>query len=209
MGFKTLEQQNAAIESARVERAKSETLAQIYEEHQDWVRCIANDKMALETILRWVDYDDKVLPSKAIFDQAIFENPEQLKVFVRRPLEKIKQQLIEEILALLKAKGKNHDEFSLRQEGHRLALMSVPDLRTRLATLEANAKMAETPISEHRKTLQAASAEYARATYGYPALPDEYTPERLKSRSFPSSELKKLLRLYGNDQLLARLNGQS
>ena len=87
MGFKTLEQQHAAVESARVERAKSETLAQVYEEHQDWVRCIANDKMVLETILRWVDYDDKVLPTKAIFDQAIFENPEQLKVFVRRPLE--------------------------------------------------------------------------------------------------------------------------
>jgi hypothetical protein len=192
-----------------VERAKREAIAQVFDERQDLVRCIANEKQIIDLISRWTNYSESVLPSKAIFDQVLLENPNEIKNFVRRPLEKIKQQLIEEILALLKTKGKNHDEFSLRKEGQRLALLSVPELRARLATLEANAKMAATPLSEHRKTLQDASAKYARTTYGYPTLPDEFTAERLKSRSFPSSELKKLLRLYGNDQLLARLNGQS
>src|SRR6266481_1143056 len=79
------------IAAAAVEDAKKKCIAEIYQERQDLVRCIANDKFIIETIERWTNYKPDVLPSKAIFDQVISENPDHIKAFVRQPLARAKE----------------------------------------------------------------------------------------------------------------------
>src|ERR1700751_3095274 len=112
MSFRTYGDQQDAIIAAKVERAKRDTIAYVYQERQDFVRCEANDRAILEVIQRWTGYDSNVLPSKDIFDQAISENPDELKHFARTTLDKAKEQVSEEYLQILSHKSRQ-DRYSL------------------------------------------------------------------------------------------------
>src|SRR5258708_19579959 len=76
------------IAAAAVEDAKKKCIAEIYQERQDLVGCIANDKFIIETIERWTNYKPDVLPSKAIFDQVISQNPDPIQAFFPHPLSR-------------------------------------------------------------------------------------------------------------------------
>jgi len=208
MSFKTYEQQQGAIAAAAEENAKKDCIAQVYAKFPLIVQCEAAAKMILEIIARFAGHD--VVPSLDLFLSALDENPDAMSMLATRSQKVTHRQLMEQIIDLLRAKGKGHDEFSLRNEQRKLTMMSVSDLRARLATLQANAKMAAAPLSEHYKAL-----EDSRINYGSPQMPKEvYQDGKLISldaatiRNMHPFEIKRLIRIYGSDQVNARLRGE-
>jgi len=202
MSFKTRYEQNAEIADARMESAKREAIAAIYVERQDFVRCEGNDGMIIDVIRRWTGYSADVLPSKAIFDEALLENPDEIKNFARQPLAVTKEQLTDNIIEILREKGKGHDEFSLKGERTRLRTFSIEQLRARLADLQRAADLAAQPVS----SLKTLVAESRRPSPQAKVLPAEYTPERIKKMK--AWEIKALVRMWGasvvNDRLFLR-----
>src|SRR5882724_9518986 len=102
MGFRNAAQREAAIEAARMQQAKKDCIDAVYASRQDFVRCEANDRAIIETIEYWTG-NPNVLPTKFIFDEALLENPAQINSFARQPVERSRQQVIEEIVELLAA----------------------------------------------------------------------------------------------------------
>jgi hypothetical protein len=103
---------------------------------------------------------------------------------------KIRQQLSDQIIDLLRVKGKGHDEFTLRQEVKRHEFPSLEELRARLADLQVKTKMAATPVTELKRLV----ADAHRPAPQMKVLPAEYTRERI--HAMPPSEIKKLIRDY-------------
>jgi hypothetical protein len=209
MGFRTHADQQDAIIAARVERAKRETIAQIYQERQEFVRCEANDRAILEVIKRWTGYDANVLPSKAIFDQAISENPDELKHFARTTLDEAKEQVIEEYLQILSHKSRQ-DRYSLESERRRLVHLSLPEVRQKLAEIKLRQQMSTQSVGALKQVLAD-----SKPTYGYPQFPQEvYQDGKLivldanTIGRMHSSEITRLIRIYGLQQVNARLAGK-
>src|SRR5712664_1831023 len=135
MSFRTAVQQQAAVEAAKMENAKKQTIEAVYAAHQDFMRCEANDRAILAVIARWTGNNLDVLPSKAIFDEALLENPDEINNFARQTLPVIHQQLVSEILTLLRARSRR-DEFLIKSEATRMKSWSIDALRIRLSELK-------------------------------------------------------------------------
>src|ERR1700758_4428582 len=100
MSFRTYEQQQNAIAAAGIENAKKQCLSEIYRQHPNYVPCMANDRMILEVIERYIG--PEVIPTPSLFSDAIALNPDDAK-FVRRPVARIKEQIIEQIMDALQS----------------------------------------------------------------------------------------------------------
>ena len=199
MSFTTYDQQQKMIAAAKAEQAKKSCIAEVYNAHQEFIRCQGNDKLIIELIESF--YGLEVVPTASMFEDAIAANESEIKNFARRPESVHREQIIEDILGLLKAKGKNWDEFLIRNESKRLATMPLPDLRQRLANLRENVRMASIPVAQHKADLVA-----ARPTYALPPLPAEVDAAVIKAMS--SIELKALIRKHGSPAVNARLAGK-
>lgn len=196
--FKNAEAAERAVQAARVERAKTETRTAVYNAHQDFVRCMANDKAIIDLIEQWTDYDSFVLPSAELFELALAENPDFS--FVRQSEAVTRAQLTKQIIALLEAHGKGHDIFTLTNEKKRLATFTIPALRSRLEDLQRAARMARQPVAELRQVVVD-----ARPNYGFPALPktvwdgSKHVPlDASAFRSMSTFDLKRYCRIYGD-----------
>jgi hypothetical protein len=107
--------------------------------------------MIIELVRDWAG--SHAQPSPALFDSMIDENGEEaLKMLAQQPVEKTKQQLIEDILMLIKSKdgGKDgkFDDFSLKNEEKKMASWSLDQLRARLHEVRTRQRMAVAPVSE-------------------------------------------------------------
>jgi hypothetical protein len=202
MRFKTQEEHRWAAEAAGLEYAKRQTIAAVYQKFPLMTRCEANERMILELIKRWANWPD-VIPSIELFLNALDENPEAINDFAQQPEVKIRQQLSEQIIDLLREKGKGHDEFTLKQEAKRHELLSLEELRARLADLQMKAKMAATPVTELKQFV----ADAHRPALQTKVLPAEYTRERI--RSMPPDAIKRLVRDYTASVVNDRLFGRS
>ena len=212
MGFKTQEDQRRAVEAAALENAKRETIAQVYAEYQDFVRCEANERQIIDVIRRWTDYNPEVLPSKAIFDLAIVENPDELKGFVRQPLAVAKEQVIDEYIELLAAHSRQ-GRYSLQQERNRLNRLSLEVGRQKLQELKTRQKMAATDLGTLKQFVADAHRD-DRPFPGWPTLPAamwdgtkhvkvdaDYLNGLAKTDIW---QFKRLVKLYGSEQIDAR-----
>src|ERR1700741_1825256 len=117
------------VQAAQLERAKRDCIAAVYQKFPLIVRCEASERMLLEAVKMFAGWD--VVPTYDLFLSALDENPEIMSTIATRSEERTRQQLIEDILALWAAKGKGHDEFTLRIEGRRLATIFFPALWAR------------------------------------------------------------------------------
>ena len=208
MGFVTHEQQEKMMQAARLEGARKTCIAESYARHQDWVRCIGNDRLILEKIEAF--YGPEVVPTASMLDDCLALNPDDAKDFARRPEEVHRQQLSEDIIGLLRAKGRSHDDYTLESERRRHATMSLPDLRARLAAIRESHRLAAQPLSVHRQTLVD-----QRPKYALPELPRELHQDgRLVAlsseaiRRMNPVELRRLNRIYGEAAVNARLAGR-
>src|SRR5713226_495806 len=98
--FRTQEMQDRAVEAARMENAKKTCIAEVYAERQDFVRCEANSRAIIAAVERWSGNPD-LLPTRAIFNEILLENPGELANFARQPLALAKEKVVEEYLQLL------------------------------------------------------------------------------------------------------------
>jgi hypothetical protein len=208
MSYKNLEQQQQALEAAKFENAKHLVRLQVYAKWPETiVPCDANDKRIIDIIDRWTGNDPSVLPTLAIFEQAIYENPEEFQSLAHQSEDVTRRQLTDSIIEILRAKGKGHDEFTLKSERTRLKAFSIMALRERLETLQRSARMATIPVA----TLKSMVAE-AHATPGYPILPRQMFENGQTVdvnanyiRHLDSYSLKRMCRIYSSDAVNQRL----
>jgi hypothetical protein len=212
MSFKTLEDQHRAVEAAAWENAKRETIAQVYAKYPaTLIHCQANDQQIIAIITRFAGPD--ALPSLDLFLSALDENPSALGSLAQQPEAITRQQLTEQIIELLAAKGKGHDAFTLRQEEKRLAMLPIPALRARLADLQMKAGMAATDVTTLKRIVADAHRDQSQFP-GYSNLPPtmwdetkhvrvdaDYLNELARSDIW---QFKKLVRLYGSEQIDVR-----
>jgi hypothetical protein len=213
--FITEKEKSAMVAAAAHEQAKRETVAHAYQKYPKLVQCDANSKMVIELVRDWAG--SHAQPSPALFDSMIDENGEEaLKMLAQQPVEKTKQQLIEDILMLIKSKdgGKDgkFDDFSLKNEEKKMASWSLDQLRARLHEVRTRQRMAAAPVSE-LKAYVVEQRRDLRKYQGYPDLPQVIWQDgrsvRLDAAGIKSLlvyEIKRLDRLYSSAQVRDRLN---
>jgi hypothetical protein len=204
--FRTQEMQDRAVEAARVENAKKQCIAEVYAARQDFRRCVANDKAIIEVIERWTGNPD-VLPTKAIFDEALLENPEEINNFARQSLGRAHGHLVSEILTLLAAGGSYHDAFTLKAEENKLKHFSLEALRVRRDEIVEKQRLSKLSVTQIRQE-QAAAQPKTHRYHPYELLDPQITADGLK-KILRSSEARMYLRRFGSAQLNDRLFGRS
>jgi hypothetical protein len=210
MSFRNMEQQQQAIAAAHLENAKKALVAFVYQKFPTLVVCDANSRMIVELVERWGGPD--IMPTPEAFLSMLDENgPEAMSMLAQQPEAVTRRQLADQIIALLAAKGKGHDAFTLRQEEKRLALLSIPALRARLADLQVKAKMASTDVAT-LKNFVAESRRDQRRYQGYPDMPRQiwdgtkHIPLNATTiKAMDAWEIRKLARLYSDRQLNDRI----
>jgi hypothetical protein len=209
MSFKTLEDQHRAVEAAAWENAKRETIAQVYGRFPLLVHCMANDQHIIGIVTRFAGPD--ALPSLDLFLSALDENPSALGSLAQQPEAITRQQLTEQIIELLAAKGKGHDAFTLRQEEKRLTMLPIPALRARLADLQMKANMASIPVPALKAFVKDAHTD-KRKYPGFPELPKTvwngtaHVPLNAAAiKAMDAWEIRKYSRLYSQQQLNDRI----
>jgi hypothetical protein len=175
-------------------------LDQIYTKHQKFRPCEANDRFIVEFCSRFVGAD--VAPTLAIFELALEENPGTK--FAVQHVENQKEAIIDQIIHLLGTGGK-YTSFDLQTERKRLSTFSRDALIARREDIKEKQLLNKIPVRE----LQRQVHNHYSVQNQRPTLPAEYTSERIKDRSFPVSELKRLIRMYGADIVNDRLFGRS
>jgi hypothetical protein len=209
MSFRTQEDQRRAVEAAALEKAKRETVAAVYQKFPLLVRCMANDQHIIGIVTRFAGPD--ALPSLDLFLSALDENPDELRSLAQQSEAITRRQLTAQIIDLLAAKGKGHDSFTLAQEQKRLALLSVPALRARLADLQVKAKMASVDVGS-LKAYVAEERRDKREFPGYPELPKSvwngttHVPVNAAFfKSLDGYEIRRYTRLYSVEQVNQRI----
>jgi len=199
MGYKNSEQTEAAVAAAKYENAKRLTRIHVYQKYLRVVPCEANDRRISDICSRWLGGNPDVMHSLAIFEEAIAENPTEYNSLAKQIEDKTIQQLIDQIIGMLAAHGKGHDEWSLNQERVRLTTFSIPMLRKRLEDLQRGAHMAGQSIQQLKQLVAD-----ARPAPGLPALPRQlYDNGQTVSvdanyiRHLDTYSLKRLCRIHG------------
>ena len=213
MSYKSLEMQQQALEAAKYENARRETRLAVYRKYGTPRKggvvliCQANDARISDIIDRWVNHNPDVLHSLDLFDAAIEANPTDYNSLAKDSEGNVREQLIEQILGLLAAKGKAHDTFSLNQERTRLGTFAIPALRQRLSDLQRAAHMAGQSVQQLKQIVAD-----ARPVPGFPALPRQLFENGATVdvnarylRGLDAYSLKRLCRIYSTDAVNQRL----
>lgn len=219
MSFVNATEQERRLQAARMEQAKKACVQAVFERFPLLLRAEANSRMILEIVAKFAGEDGspnwEVTPTLELFLTAVELNPSEMSSLVQRKEDVHRAQAIEDILALLKAKGKGYqDDFVLDMEKRRLSTMSLQDLRTRLASIKESHRMAAIPVSQHRADLAAQAAAQR---------PSEFQPMPFREvrasgelveldaasiRRMPASDIQKLLKRFGSEQVNSRLAGR-
>jgi len=212
MSFRTQEQQTAAIEAARTENAKKTCIAEVYAEHQDFVRCEANNRAIIGVIERWSGNNPDLVPTRELFNEILLENPGELANFARESLALAKEKVVAEYLQLL-ASHSRQDQYSLKQEENRLKHLPLEVCRQKLAELKSRQKMAAVPVSVLKSLVADAHRDTSQFA-GYPNLPKSMwldgrtvTVDANYLNGLVQTDMwqfKKLVRLYGSQQVDSR-----
>jgi hypothetical protein len=210
MGYKNLEQQQQAVEAAQYENAKKQTRIQVYQKYLRLLPCDANDKFISEICDRWLG-GNSVLHSLAVFEEAIAENPTEFDALAKQPEAVTCEHLTDQILSMLAAHGKGHDDFTLKSERTRLSTFTIPALRARLADLQAKAHMAGQSVQQLKQLVSDARAD--RSPYpGFPTLPKSvwngttHAPlDAAAFRAMDAFEIRRYTRLYSVQQVNERI----
>jgi len=174
------------------------------------------DCTAVRNVFRdYMDFTDPL--TEADFDFAYGNVGSQIgKQYVPTEAE-TKQALIEKICELIASKdGTGRDgKFSVHQlqtERTKMGFWNIQQLTARLDEVVRKQQMVKQPLSELHQVLQD-----SRQYQGYPKLPSQMVPAG-KVRAVPVDaayirgldvwELKRLNRLYGAEQVNARLRGE-
>jgi hypothetical protein len=211
VGFRTQEQQEAAIEAAHVELERRKMIAAVYQHHPTLIPCDANSRLIIELMERFAGHE--VMPSYALFQSALDENPDELKNFVQRPIDRQKAQLVEDILSLLASKNGGRDgkysHFNLQTEKKRMSVWSLDALRLRLAEIREKQRMSTVPLPVLKAVV--AEAHRDQSVGGYPRLPDSMwdgTKHVKVDATYLNGliqndfwQFKKLVRLYGSTRV--------
>jgi hypothetical protein len=209
-------QQQEMAEAARMEQAKRDCIAQAYEKYPTLVRCEANERAIIEMILAWTQNPD-VLPTIELFQSMLDENGEDaLSVLATQPVERHKQQIIQEILTLLASKNDGRDgkfdSHNLRSEEARMKSWSLDALRTRLNEIKTKQGMSAQPIATLKAFVHDAHTD-RRPFPGWPTLPPQLVlPGSLHATNVTAEwlnilarndiwQFKRLVKLYGSKQV--------
>jgi hypothetical protein len=213
MSYKSLEQQQQAVEAAKYENAKRQTRIQVYQKYGNprkggvVIPCDANDKRITDIVDRWLDHNPDVLHSLELFEQAIAANPTDFNSLAKDSEGNVREQLIDQIIGLLATKGKAHDDFSLKSERTRLKTFTIPMLRARLVDLQTKAHMAGQSMQQLKQVVAD-----ARPVPGVPMLPKQLF-ENGVTRNVDASYLKaldpynlrRMCRIYSLDAVNQRI----
>ena len=206
MSFTTQADRDARIARQNFQKQVRVGLDHIYVKYPTLRRCEATDKMICDLVTRFVG--EEVVPTLALFELARQENPGEFRrALPTLPVAVQKSDLIEEICALLRSpdgsgRGGRFSDAALRSERVKMASWNKEALRTRLATIQEEqrlAKMTPTEIREELKSQQVVEAV---------VLPAEYTADRIKHR-MSSHELKYLIARFGLATVNDRIQGRS
>lgn len=207
--FRTIEQRNAAIQAAEFEQAKRVCIAEVYQKHQDFIRCDGNDRAIVDVIEEV--YGPDVVPKSSLLDDALAADPDEIKRFARQPLAKAKEQVIDEYLELLAAHSRQ-DRYSLDAERKRLNHLPLEVCRQKLDEMKRRQKMGTQSTSELKQMLRDANP-YQSNFPGYPNLPTtmwdsaagkHVTVDAAYLNGLARNDvwqLKKLCRIYGSAQI--------
>jgi hypothetical protein len=208
MSFTNAAQQQEMIEAARMEQAKRDVIAAVYADpqYEDFVRCEANDRAIIEISFRWTQNPD-VLPTKEIFDEAMRENPDEVKHFARRPTKQHRALIISEYLKLLAAHSRQ-DSISLRSEERRLQHLPLSALRQKLDELKRRQGMSSMPVSALKQIVRDGRPDQNQ----FPQLPKTIwngTSHVLLNaaafRAMSAFDLKRYGRIYGTAAVNERI----
>ncbi len=173
MSFRNATQQQEAIEAARVERAKKETVEAVFFKYPTLVQCEANARKIIEDISFWAQ-NTEILPTFQLFQSMLDENPDHIKTYATQSVERGRQQVIDDILNLLASKNGGRDgkfdSYNLRSEKARMQSWNLPALRTRLNEIKVKQKMSAAPVSVLKSFVADAHRE-DRPFPGWPTLP--------------------------------------
>ena len=212
MSFQTQLDQERAIQAAHLELEKKKVIAQVYQKYQQLLRCDANAGLIIEVIERFAG--DEAVPSLDLFQTALDLNPDEMKSFAIQPIERTREQIVEEYLRLLAAHSRQ-DAYSLKSEEARLRHLPIEALRQRLSDLKVRQKMASQSVSTVKAIVADAHADKS-AFPGWPTLPSRLVPQgSIQSVEVNADYLnglaktdiwlfKRFVRLYGSEQIDAR-----
>lgn len=206
--FRNAVQQEEAVQAARMENAKKQTVEAVYAKYPTIVRCEANERQILSLVLAWAQ-NPQALPTFELFQSMLEENPEAMESLATQPLERIRQQIAEEILSLLAAHSRR-DALMLKSEEARMKSWSLDALRIRLAELKTKIGMVSTPVAALKSFVRDSRPDYSQ----WPELPKTiwtgvaYIPlNAAYIKSLPAFEIRRLQRIYG-PQVDQRLRGK-
>jgi hypothetical protein len=207
VSYKNLEQQQKAEAAAKLENSKRVTRAYVYRKWPTVLPCDANDRRITDIIDRWTGNNPDVLHTPQIFEEAIAENPAELDSLAHQSEYVTRRQLTDSIIEILRAKGKGHDEFTLKSERTRLKTFTIEALRSRLADLQSKAHMA----TQSMETLKQIVVD-ARPNTGFAALPRQLfengqtvTVNAAYIRALDTFSLKRMCRVYSTEAVNQRL----
>jgi hypothetical protein len=199
MSYKNLEDQQRAVEAAKLENSKKATRLYVYRKWERVLPCEANDRRITEIVDRWLDHNQDILHTPALFEAAIAQNPTDFNSLAKDSAKNISEQLTDQILSLLATKGKAHDHFTLKSERTRLSTFTIPMLRERLSDLQRGAHMAGQSIQQLKQLVAD-----ARPAPGPPALPRQLFENGVTVdvnahylRGLDAYSLKRLCRIHG------------
>src|SRR5260370_36093830 len=110
--YKNLEQQQQAVEAAKVTNAERLTCTHVFQKWPTLVVYEANEKRILDLINRWTGNNPDVLPSIQIFEEAIAENPAEFNTLAKQTEDVSRRQITDSIIELLATKGQAHYPFT-------------------------------------------------------------------------------------------------
>lgn len=209
MNFK---EDKLAADSAVQREANLATYRNWLPKHPEVKDCIANLKMFQE----YLDWSDEF--TEADLEFALGNMTSRLQLAIQRvpTPEETKAALIDKICSLIASanggRDGKFDSFNLDSERGKMAHWTIPQLTQRLEEIVRKQTLAVKPIGELQKIVVE-----GRKYVGYPALGKTVVPPG-KVRAVPQDaaylraldpwELKKLVRLYGLEQVNNRLAGK-
>lgn len=207
MSYKNLEQAEAAVAAAKYENAKQQTRIQVYQKYERVLPCDANDRRISDIVDRWTGNNPDVLHSLFLFEEACAANPTEFNSLAKDSENNISAGLTNQIIDLLAAHGKGHDQWSLNQERTRLKTFTIPMLRARLSDLQTKAHMAGQSMQQLKQVVAD-----ARPVPGYPTLPRQLfengatvTVDANYIRHLDAYSLKRMCRIYSTEAVNQRL----
>lgn len=209
MSFKTLEDQQRAVQAAQFQQETARGLEQIFSAFPTLIRCESNTRLITSLCREFMGED--VAPSLETFRSLVEINPEVMKSLATRTVERSREMLVEDILSLLKAKGIGYDGFNLRAEESRLKHFSLEALQNRLEEIRRKHRMASTPIPILKAIVADANADKRRYP-GYADLPRSvwngtaHIPLNAAAfRAMDVFEIKRYTRLFSVEQVNDRI----